>query len=164
MTRQHPAVQRLIRTVLGMLLCALPMRRATAQQIDVQPAPRQGCTGVPTADSTIYDAEETSPAPQLRSFRRLEIPTAVREAGGKGGVTLAYVINADGKVDGSNVVVMSVSDSAFIAPARATVLGSRFWPGCRSGVPVRVQVTQSFGFEAKNYDSRGFLIRPKSGG
>ena len=92
------------------------------------------------------------------------MPTALREAGGKGGVTLAYVVNADGRTDSSNVVVMNASDSTLIAPARAVVVGSRFWPGCRAGIPVRVQVTQSFGFEAKNYDSRGFLIRPKGGG
>ncbi|MBL0179620.1 MAG: energy transducer TonB [Gemmatimonadetes bacterium] len=151
-------------TTCWMVLSAIPLLGVAAQQIDVRPAPSQGCTGAPTADSTIYDADEASPGPQLRSFRRLEMPTALREAGGKGGVTLAYVVNADGRIDSSNVVVMTVSDSAFIAPARATVLGSRFWPGCRSGVPVRVQVTQSFGFEAKNYDSRGFLIRPKRGG
>lgn len=92
------------------------------------------------------------------------MPTALRDAGGKGGVTLAYVVNADGRVESSNVVVMNASDSTLIAPARAVVVGSRFWPGCRGGIPVRVQVTQSFGFEAKNYDSRGFLIRPKGGG
>lgn len=149
---------------LALLWCGLPLLGIAAQQIDVRPAPRQGCTGTPTADSTIYDAEETSPGPQLRSFRTLEMPTALRDAGGKGGVTLAYVVNADGRVDSSNVVVMTVSDSALIAPARATVLGSRFWPGCRAGIPVRVQVTQSFGFQAKNDDSRGFLIRPKGGG
>ena len=149
---------------LALLWCGVPFLGIAAQQIDVRPAPPEGCKGTPTADSTIYDAEEASPGPQLRSFRRLEMPTALREAGGKGGVTLAYVVNADGRVDSSNVVVMTVSDSTLIAPARAVVVGSRFWPGCRAGIPVRVQVTQSFGFEAKNFDSRGFLIRPKGGG
>ena len=141
---------------LAMLWCGLPLLGIAAQQIDVRPAPPEGCKGTPTADSTIYDAEEASPGPQLRSFRRLEMPTALREAGGKGGVTLAYVVIAYGRTDSSN--------STLIAPARAVVVGSRFWPGCRAGIPVRVQVTQSFGFEAKNYDSRGFLIRPKGGG
>ena len=96
--------------VLALLWCGVPLLGIAAQQIDVRPAPPQGCKGTPTADSTIYDADEASPGPQLRSFRRLEMPTALRDAGGKGGVTLAA------------------------------------------------------GFEAKNYDSRGFLIRPKRGG
>lgn len=148
---------------LGLMWCAMPLVGAAAQLIDVRPAPAQGCKGTPTADSTIYDAEEAAPGPQLRAFGRLEYPTALREAGVNGGVTLAYVVNADGRID-SSVVAMSASDSAFIAPARATVLASRFWPGCRAGIPVRVQVTQSFRFEAKHFDSRGFLIRPKGGG
>ena len=111
---------------LALLWCGVPLLGIAAQQIDVRPAPPQGCKGPPTADSTIYDAEETSPGPQLRSFRRLEMPTALRDAGGKGGVTLAYVVNADGRVESSNVVVMNASDSTLIAPARAVVVGSRF--------------------------------------
>ena len=80
-------------TTCWMVLSAIPLLGVAAQQIDVRPAPSQGCKGTPTVDSTIYDADEASPGPQLRSFRRLEMPTALRDAGGKGGVTLAYVIN-----------------------------------------------------------------------
>ncbi len=66
-------------------------------------------------------------------------------------VRLQFVISIDGRVEPGSVRVLESSSAAFDASARRVVGGSRYRPGRRNGIPVRVLVEQGvvFGVESQ---------------
>jgi TonB family protein len=64
----------------------------------------------------------------------------------EGTVLVAFVVNADGNVDGSSAMVLRGVHPDLDREARRVITASIFWPGCRGGIPVRVRVTAPITF------------------
>jgi len=62
-------------------------------------------------------------------------------------VDLSFIVNVDGHVNSTSVTVVRATDHDFIAPARATVVQSLYWPGCLDSRAVRVLFRQPFVFQ-----------------
>ncbi len=106
------------------------------------------CSG-PVVDGRVFTSDEIDLPPAYRDGPAVQYPAALRQAGVKGRVTLAYIINGDGSVDSTSVTVISSTNPAFEEPSRRVAAATRFWPGCLRGQPVRTRVTQGIMFDVR---------------
>ena len=79
-----------------------------------------------------------SPTPQY--------PEALREAGIEGEVTLEFVVDTTGRVEGGSVRVLSSAADAFVVSVRDALAGTRYHPALVGGRRVRQLVRQGFVF------------------
>ena len=84
--------------------------------------------------------------PSLLAGGRLRYPTVLAEAGMEGAVTLAFVIDAEGRVEVEGIEVISSTHPGFVPAAKEGVITSRFRPARHGGVAVRVRVRQTITF------------------
>jgi protein TonB len=73
-------------------------------------------------------------------------PEALREAGVEGQVTLEFVVDTTGRVEGGSVRVLSSAADAFVVSVRDALAGTRYHPALVGGRRVRQLVRQGFVF------------------
>lgn len=104
------------------------------------------CVGALATESTVYDTSQVASGPVFRQAPVWEYPGGLKARGLEGRVVLSFVVNTDGHPDSSSIAIESATDTGFVGPARASLLGALYWPGCRDGRPVRVRVRQTYAF------------------
>lgn len=109
-------------------------------------SPATPCANNPGTDGTVYDSTSISTRPVLREFPALTFPTHYLRPGETTSVSLSFVVQATGAVDSGSVVVVASGDTRFNEFARAAVLGSTYWPGCRELIAVHSRIERSFTF------------------
>ena len=112
-------------------------------------APRPVADGEHSAASItgpIFDESEVDQPPILLSHPPMQYPPLLRDAGVQGKVVLEFVIDTNGRVDTSSIVVVSSDQKAFERPAIDLVTGSRYRAGTNGGATVRVRVRQPVSF------------------
>jgi TonB family protein len=107
---------------------------------------RTSCSGLSNADTTVYDTTQVTERPYARSGPRPAYPDALRRDYIEGHVVLSVIIAVDGTVDRSSIAIIKRDRPAFEAQALRWARGASYWPGCRSGVPVRVQIALAMDF------------------
>jgi len=110
---------------------------------------RTSCSGLVSQDTTVYDTTRVSEKPFVRSGPRIEYPKDLRDRRVQGHVVLAAIVAVDGKVEASSITVLEGDHREFEAPAARWANGALFWPGCRSGLPVRVRIALPFDFRTR---------------
>jgi TonB family protein len=73
-------------------------------------------------------------------------PEALRAAGIEGAVTLEFVVDTTGRVEGGSVRVLSSAADAFVVSVRDALAGTRYHPALVGGRRVRQLVRQGFVF------------------
>jgi protein TonB len=94
----------------------------------------------------VFSESDVDDLPSLIAPGRLRYPPVLAEAGVDGAVTLAFVIDAEGKVDSSAIEILSSTHPGFIEAAREALSTSRFRPAQKLGIAVRVRVRQTVTF------------------
>ena len=102
--------------------------------------------GDPGSAAAIFHEAEVDELPVLLVAGRLRYPPVLAESGIAGSVTLAFVIDIEGKVEAGAFDVLTASHPGFVAAAEEAVLTSRFRPARKGGVAVRVRVRQTVTF------------------
>lgn len=102
--------------------------------------------GDPRSATEVLNESEVDDVPGLLSAGPLRYPQVLREAGITGSVTLAFIIDAEGRVEEQGIEVISATHPGFVAAATETVRASRFRPARSHGAPVRVRVRQTVSF------------------
>jgi hypothetical protein len=85
--------------------------------------------------------------PRTKERPRLTHPLAGQPECAEGAVMLQFVIDADGRVDTSQLRVLYATDSTFVREAVGGLRDSSFRPGVQEGHPVRTRVVQRFIFK-----------------
>lgn len=96
--------------------------------------------------SQIFREAEVDELPSLLTPGRLRYPAVLAEAGIAGAVTLAFVIDAEGRVDPAAIEILAATHAGFVAAAKEAVATSRFRPARKQGSAVRVRVRQTVTF------------------
>ena len=102
---------------------------------------RTSCSGLVSQDTTVYDTTQVRP--------RIEYPKDLRDRRVQGHVVLAAIVAVDGKVEASSLTTLEGDHREFEAQAARWAKGALFWPGCRSGLPVRVRIALPFDFRTR---------------
>lgn len=112
-----------------------------------------GGTGKVDADTptnAVYQAGDLDEPAQVISQPPPRYPPVLEQAGVPGVVAVQFVIGSHGKVEPGSVEVISDTDSAFVAPARESVLLSSFRPARFHGQRVRQLARQTIRFAIAN--------------
>ncbi len=129
-------------------LPGIPGTTVDPRQFTTDPLP--GTSIVPGSDPGsavgIFRDTEVDELPSLLAGGRLRYPTVLAEAGMEGAVTLAFVIDAEGRVEVEGIEVISSTHPGFVPAAKEGVITSRFRPARKGGVAVRVRVRQMVTF------------------
>lgn len=107
---------------------------------------RIGAGGDPRGTTQVLTESEVDDAPSLLSAGPLRYPQVLREAGITGSVTLAFIIDTEGRVEEQGVEVLAATHPGFVAAATETIRASRFHPAKSHGATVRVRVRQTIAF------------------
>ncbi len=109
--------------------------------------PLTGNPGPAGPADVVYDEGDVGEVPALtnaddlrRVFERF-YPSMLRDSGVRGRAVLQFVVNADGRVDPSSVVVVSATRPEFATASTRAVERFRFRPATVYGQPVRVLIT-----------------------
>ena len=102
--------------------------------------------GDPGSAAAIFRESEVDELPALLAAGRLRYPTVLAESGIVGSVTLAFVIDVEGRVEAGAFEVLAATHRGFVAAAEEAVVTSRFRPARKGGVAVRVRVRQTVTF------------------
>ena len=94
----------------------------------------------------VWSESEVDDPPSLLTAGPLRYPQVLREAGITGSVTLAFIIDPEGRVEEQGMEVLSSSHPGFVAAATETIRASRFHPAKSHGEAVRVRVRQTVTF------------------
>jgi TonB family protein len=105
------------------------------------------CSGLPLADSTVYDTTQVTERPVLYEAQPLHYPGKARARGAQGRVLLAVTINADGRPDDHSIQTVSSPDSELTYEATRWVKSAEFIPVCRAGSAVRVRIVVPVDFK-----------------
>ena len=102
--------------------------------------------GDPRPGTQVLSESEVDDPPSLLAAGPLRYPQVLREAGITGSVTLAFVIDTEGRVEEQGVEVLAATHPGFVAAATETIRASRFHPAKSHGQMVRVRVRQTISF------------------
>lgn len=103
-----------------------------------------------TPATAVYQAGDLDEPAQVISQPPPRYPSFLEQAGIPGVVAVQFVIGPQGRVEPGSVEVISATDSAFVAPARESVLGSSFRPARFHGQRVRQLARQTIRFAIAN--------------
>jgi periplasmic protein TonB len=104
--------------------------------------------GTPAA--AVYQAGDLDEPAQVIFQPVPRYPSFLEQAGIPGVVAVQFVIGVQGKVEPASLEVLASTDSAFVAPARETILGSTFSPARFHGQTVRQLARQTIRFAIAN--------------
>ena len=107
---------------------------------------KMGVSGDPHPGTGVLTESEVDDPPSLVAAGPLRYPQVLREAGITGSVTLAFIIDTEGRVEEQGVEVVSATHPGFVAAATETIRASRFHPAKSHGATVRVRVRQTISF------------------
>lgn len=102
--------------------------------------------GDPRPGTQVLSESEVDDAPSLLAAGPLRYPQVLREAGITGSVTLAFIIDTEGRVEEQGIEVLAATHPGFVAAATETIRASRFHPAKSHGAAVRVRVRQTIAF------------------
>lgn len=100
----------------------------------------------PGAAQTVYNPEELSERPQLRSPEKVAdlirnaYPAELKNKGVTGTVQIAFVVDEQGRVDAGSVKVMKATVAELGDAARSVAAKLEFKPGKKDAQAVRTQV------------------------
>jgi TonB family protein len=104
------------------------------------------CAGLVSTDSAVYDTAQVTELPQLRSGPMLQYPGVAFRRHENGSVTIAMIIEPDGRVQQGSLRIVQSTDTVFDAAALRFAKGTSWWPACRDGQPVRIMAAQPIHF------------------
>jgi periplasmic protein TonB len=93
------------------------------------------------SSSEVEERPRLSNGGEIQRALRSRYPEQLAAAGVSGSVTATFVVNADGRVDGSSIRIVGSPNPAFNVPTQNVLRRARFRPATVGGQPVRVQVT-----------------------
>ena len=104
------------------------------------------CAHSPSADTTVFALDEVTEMPIRRRMEPPRLPPAFFRMKVNVQVMLSFIVNKDGTVDTSSVVVVEPQGSALESEAVRVVKKATFSPACRdhNAVRVRVQIPMHF--------------------
>jgi TonB family protein len=120
---------------LSMFACPPPAYKHTSA-----PGKPTSCANLSGTDNTIYDISAIKEKPTPRVVAILRYPPEAERQHIHGRVVVSTVVNSDGTLDQSSIVVVESVHPLLDAEAKRFVSESRLWPACRSGQPVRVRM------------------------
>ena len=103
-----------------------------------------------TPANVVYKAGDLDEPAQVIFQPPPRYPSFLEQAGIPGVVSVQFVIGPQGRVEPASVEVIASTDSAFVAPARETILGSAFRPARFRGQTVRQLARQTIRFAIAN--------------
>ena len=103
-----------------------------------------------TPATAVYQAGDLDEPAEVISQPPPRYPSFLEQAGIPGVVAVQFVIGPQGSVEPGSVEVISATDSAFVAPARESILGSSFRPARFHGQKVRQLARQTIRFAIAN--------------
>jgi TonB family protein len=89
----------------------------------------------------VEERPRLSNAGEIQRALQSRYPDQLVSARVSGSVTATFVVNADGRVDGSSIRIVGSPNPAFNVPTQNVLRRARFRPATVAGQPVRVQVT-----------------------
>jgi periplasmic protein TonB len=101
-------------------------------------------TGTPT--TAVYEAGALDEPAQVIFQPVPRYPSLLEQAGIPGVVAIQFVIGPQGRVEPASLEILASTDSAFVGPARETILGSSFRPARFHGQVVRQLARQTVRF------------------
>ena len=104
-----------------------------------EPSPTS-CVSSLSTDTTVYDTTQVSEKPVRRDGPRPEYPEDARSNRVQGRVILTLVVEPTGQVNHSSVRALQTPDYRLTRSAATAARASRYWPGCRGGMAVRVRL------------------------
>jgi TonB family protein len=119
----------------GLLTCVMVGALAGAEQ-----SVRTSCVGKPSADTAVYDTTQLTEVPQRRGGPPPRYPESARTERVQGKVVIGAIVEANGSVNRRSLVVLEGADPRLNRASERLVRLSRFWPGCRDGMAVRVRI------------------------
>ena len=99
-----------------------------------------------SADSGSSGDSVVEQRPWVISHPELDYPTELRAKRITGHVLVEVIVDTAGRAEIPSIKALSASDSAFIWPSFAAVMGARFCPGVLGGRRVRVTVQVPINF------------------
>jgi len=106
-----------------------------------EPAPTRAATNEVFASGDVEERPRLSNAGEIQRALQSRYPEQLASARVSGAVTATFVVNADGRVDGSSIRIVGSPNPAFNVPTQNVLRRARFRPATVGGQPVRVQVT-----------------------
>jgi outer membrane biosynthesis protein TonB len=103
-----------------------------------------------TPANVVYEAGDLDEPAQVISQPPPRYPSLLEQAGIPGLVAVQFVIGPHGTVEPGSLEVLSTTDSAFVAPARESILSSSFRPARFRGRTVRQLARQTIRFAIAN--------------
>ena len=111
------------------------------------PAREEPAPAPAAAQNEVFSSGEVEERPRLSNAGEIQralqmrYPDQLASARVSGAVTATFVVNADGRVEGSSIRIVGSPNPAFNVPTQAVLRRARFRPATVGGRPVRVQVT-----------------------
>ena len=103
-----------------------------------------------TPANAVYQAGDLDEPAQVISQPPPRYPPVLEQAGVTGVVAVQFVIGSHGKVEPNSLEVLAATDSAFVAPARESILETLFRPARFHGQKVRQLARQTIRFAIAN--------------
>src|SRR5690348_15840680 len=98
------------------------------------------CADSQSTDTTVYTLAGLTEPPIVRRGIPPNVPPSLLRLGIRLQTVVSVIVNPDGRVDSSSVVLVDSSRTAFDAEAVRVARGTVFWPGCRYTQAVRVRI------------------------
>jgi TonB family protein len=111
------------------------------------PAREEPAPTAAAASNEVFESGDVEVRPRLSNGSEIQralqsrYPEQLADARISGSVVATFVVNADGRVDGSSIHIVSSPHPAFNVPTQSVLRRARFRPATVKGQAVRVQVT-----------------------
>jgi TonB family protein len=107
-----------------------------------EPAPaREAAPNEVFSSGEVEERPRLSNGGEIQRALQMRYPDQLAGARVSGAVMATFVVNADGRIDGSSIRIVSSPNPAFNVPTQNVLRRARFRPATVGGRPVRVQVT-----------------------
>ncbi|HEV7587329.1 MAG TPA: TonB family protein, partial [Longimicrobium sp.] len=120
---------------------APPPPPPAAAPVHEEPAPARAAQNEVFASSEVEERPRLSNGAEIQRALQSRYPDQLAATRVSGAVMATFVVNADGRVDGSSIRIVGSPNPAFNVPTQNVLRRARFRPATVGGRPVRVQVT-----------------------